>query len=189
MTKTRYFLGAIALSLALQSCTDDITKKDVDVEVDLGTFNLMGSDSEFTVRATFSGNPACAASETSLNALLAQADNFDDIDDALDSVDIDSIRYRITRNNTAVAATGSVQMTDPTTEELVEVASVSIPANALVSDWTEFPFVGNGEEVVEHYMDNLDDSFLYCAQGSPNSNELDMTLQLQMDLTVTVDIL
>ncbi len=187
--KTLFAISALSLMLVLQSCSDDLTKKDIDVEVTLDTFNLVGSSNGNTARATVSGNPACSASNTSINALLAQADNYDDIDDALDSLDINSIRYRITRNDTAVAATGSMQMTDASTGNLKTIASVAIPANQLVSDWTKFPFVENGADIIEHYLDNLDQSFMYCAQGSPNSNELDMTLQLQLDLTATVDIL
>ncbi len=182
-------IGALSLMFILQSCTDDLTKKDVDVEVDMGTFNLMGSANGLATLATVSGNPACAASKTSLNELLAQTDNFDDIDDALDSIDLNNVRYRITRNNTSVAATGSMQMTDASTGQLVTIASVNIPASQVVSNWTNFPFVGNGKVVIEHYLDNLDDDFMYCAEGTPNSNELDMTLQLQLDLTATVDIL
>lgn len=182
-------VSALALMLILQSCSDDLTEKDVGVEVDLGSFNLIGSSNELAMFAVVPGNPACAAASTSLKALLAQVDNFDEIDDALDSIDLNNIRYRITQNDTFVAATGSMQITDASTGELVTVASVDIPANTLVSNWTNLPFVGNGKAVVQHYLDHLDDNFMYCAEGSPNSNELDMTIQLQLDLTATIDLL
>ncbi len=188
LKKAIYSASILSLMLIMQSCSDDLTKKKIGVEVDLGSFDLIGSDSGFA-RATVSGNPACSASNTTLNELLAQADNYDDFDDRLDSIDIDNIRYRITRNNTAVVAEGSMQMTDASSGDLVSVASVSIPANQTLSEWTKFPFVGNGESVVEHYLDNRNESFMYCAEGSPNSNELDMTLELQLDLTVKVDLL
>jgi len=72
---------------------------------------------------------------------------------------------------------------------LTTVASIQIPANQVISDWTTLPFTDNGASVVQHYMDNLDSSFLYCAEGQPNQSELSLTMELQLDLTVTVDLL
>lgn len=184
-------ITTIAVCAALiQSCSSSLTEKDEDVTVTLDSFNLVGTSSGFVSgRAQITGNPACTAANTSLNALLAQVDNYDDFDNKLESLDINEVRYRITRNDTPTVVSGEFQMTDPTGGQLITVASVSIPANGLVTEWTTLPFVGNGESVAQHYMDNLDDSFLYCAEGSPNSSELSLTMELQLDLTVTIDVL
>lgn len=182
-------VAIIAIALVTISACDDLTEKSEDVTVTLDSFNLVGNNGNAFSRATVTGNPACTASMTSLNSLLAQTDNFDDIKDKLESLDINQIQYRITANRTPVEASGLMQMTSPDTGQLTPVASVSIPANGVVSDWTLFPFSENGASVVQHYMDNLDANFLYCAEGRPNSSELSMTIELRLNMTVTVDLL
>jgi len=91
------------------------------------------------ILATVTGNPACTASQTTLNSLLAQVDNFDDIDE--------------------------------------------------VPDFAPLPFTDGGQAVVQHYLSNRDASFLYCAQASAGAESLDMSVELQLSLTVTVDLL
>ena len=185
------WLGALLVgsSLVLQGC-DDLTQREEDVAITLDTFNLIGTDSgSIGARATVTGNPACTSSQINLNSLLAQVDNFDEIDEYLETLDVNAVRYRITQNSTPVEATGSMQMTDPATGNLVAIASVAVPANQTVDDWTALPFIGDGANILNHYLDNRDANFLYCAEGSPNSADLSMTIQLQLDLLVTVDLL
>jgi len=183
------FLGMSAV-LTLSACSD-LTERETDVTVELDTFNLIGTGEAngILARATVSGNPACTASQTSINTLLAQVDNFDDIDEFLDSLDLNAIRYRIPTNNTPVAASGVMQMTDPVTGGLVTVASVALAANETVPEWTNFPFAEGGAAIVNNYLDNRDSMFLYCMEGSPNSADLTMTFELELDMTVTVDLL
>lgn len=185
-------LAAACAIMAIQGC-EDLTTRDESVTIELDSFNLVGTGTAegaaFTTRAVVSGNPACTASQVSLNGLLAQVDNYDDIDEYLDTLDINSIRYRITANTTPVDASGVMQMTDNASGQLTTIASIDIPANQTVNEWTLFPFVEGGAAIVRHYMDNRDAQFLYCAQGSPDRADLSMTIDLQMDLTVTVDLL
>lgn len=185
------FIPLIPLSLALTVLAgcDSITERDVDVKVNLDTVNLVGTGTEGLQRATVTGNPACTASSTNLSSLLATADNYDDFDEYLEDVDINTVRYRVTQNSTPVDATGVFQMTDPATQQLTTVASIVIPANTSTDGFATFPFVDGGAAIVQHYMDNQNASFTYCAEGSPNSSELNMTIELQLDMNVTIDVL
>ncbi len=177
-----------SMSGILLGC-DSLTEREENVRIQLDSFNLIGTNNSPLARALVTGNPACTASMTSLNTLLVTVDNYDDIEEYLETLDINQVEYRISNNNTAVDAIGSMQMTDPATDQLTTVASINIPANTNVTDWTNLPFTDGGAAIVQHYMDDLNDSFLYCAEGSPNTSDLSMTLELRLDLTVTVDLL
>ena len=177
-----------SVSGSLIGC-DSLTEREENVRIQLDSFNLIGTNNSPFARAFVTGNPACTASMTSLNTLLTTVDNYDDIEEYLETLDINQVEYRISNNNTAVDTVGSMQMTDPATDQLTTVASISIPANTNVTDWANLPFTDGGAAIVQHYMDDLNDNFLYCAEGTPNSSDLSMTLELRLDLTVTVDLL
>jgi len=185
-------LITLASLFFLQAC-DDLTQREEDVTITLDTFDLVGTDGAplngVNTRARVSGNPGCTAEQTSLNSLLAQVDNFDDFDDFLETIDLRTLRYRVSNNNTPVATSASMEMTDPATNELVTIASVEIGANENFDDFRAFPFSDIGAATVTHFLDNLDASFLYCVEGTPNSSELQMSIDLELDLVVTVDIL
>lgn len=189
MNTFRWRLTPIAVILLLLQACDSITERDEDVTVNLDSFNLVGGQSQGLARATVTGNPACTAAPITLNSLLTSAENYDDFDEYLESIDINSVRYRITQNSTAVESNGTFQMTDPATGQLTTVASVSIPANTTSATYAPLPFVDNGRTILQHYMDNLDATFSYCAEGSPDTSELNMTMDLQLNMTVTIDIL
>jgi len=175
---------------ALTAGCESLTETEESVTITLDSFNLIGSsNTSVLTRATITGNPGCSAGNTSLNTLLANVDNFDDIDEFLDSLDINAVRYRINNNSTSSDITASFQMTDPASSELADVASVNIPANTNIDEWTNLPFVDGGAGIAQHYMDNRDSEFLYCAEGTPNSSDISLTMDLQLDLTVTVDLL
>ena len=175
-------------ALFLLGC-ENLTKRSESVTIQLDTFNLVGNGGTDMLRAVVTGNPACTAENTSLNSLLAQVDNYDDIVDYLDSLDINQVQYRITSNNTPADTVGSMQMSDPDTGQLQTIASINIPENSLVEEWTALPFEDGGAAIAQHYMDNLADEFLYCANGSPDESTLSMTLELRLQLTVTIDLL
>jgi len=196
MKDTRLYALPIALGLAVLTGCDNLTERDENVTITLDTFNLsgVGPDQKIELKdrvilATVTGNPACTASQTTLNSLLAQVDNFDDIDEFLDQINLNAIRYRIATNNTQADASASMTMTDPATNQLVTVAAVDVSANALVPDFAPLPFTDGGQAVVQHYLSNRDASFLYCAQASAGAESLDMSVELQLSLTVTVDLL
>lgn len=188
-------ITVIAISTAIILGCDSLTERDESVTISLDTFNLTGtgpsadSDADRVILATVTGNPACTASQTTLNSLLSQVDNFDDIDQYLDRINLNEIRYRIPVNNTSADATASMTMTDPSTNQLVTVASVTVPANSTVDEFIPFPFTDGGQAVVQHYLNNLDASFLYCAQAGAGGATLDMSVNLQLSLTVTIDLL
>lgn len=184
-------LAAIAACATLLQGCDNLTTRDEKVSINLDSFALQGplSQDDITFRALVSGgNPLCSG-PTTLNQLLLTVDNYNDIKDYLDSIDINTVRYKISNNTTPVAAVGEFRMTDPATEEIGNVASVAIPAETDVTDWTPFPFVEGGAAIAQHYMDNLDASFSYCARGTPGRDDLSMTIELQLGLTVKVDLL
>ena len=179
----------ILLSILTAGC-DSLTERNENVTVTLDSFNLVGSaNSAFQSRAVITGNPGCTASNVSLNGLLATTENFDEIDEFLESLDIRSVRYRISNNTTSSDITASFQMTDPTSNQLTNIAAVSIAANTNVDDWITLPFLDGGAAIAQHYMDNRASQFLYCAEGSPNSSDISLTMELQLDLNVTVDLL
>jgi hypothetical protein len=178
----------VFLSLLTAGC-DSLTEREENVTINLDSFNLVGSSSgALQARAIVTGNPGCTASNVSLNGLLATTENFDEIDEFLESLDIRSVRYRISNNTTGSDITASFQMTDPATNQLTNVAAVSIPADTNVNEWATLPFLEGGASVAEHYMDNRDSQFLYCVQGSPNSSDISLTMELQLDVNVTVDL-
>lgn len=180
----------IFISILATGC-DSLTEREENVTINLDSFNLVGSSSgAFQARAVVTGNPGCTASNASLNGLLATTDNFDEIDEFLESLDIRSVRYRISNNTTNSDITASFQMTDPSSSnQLANVAAVTIPANTNVDEWATLPFIDAGASVAEFYMDNRDSQFIYCIEGSPNSSNISLTMDLQLDVNVTVDLL
>lgn len=183
------FRGSLILSALLLIGCENLTKRSESVTIELDTFNLVGNGDSGMLRAVVTGNPACTAENTSLNSLLSQVSNYDDIVDYLETLDINQVQYRVTSNSTPEDTVGSMQMSDPNTGQLETIASINIPANGLVEDWTTLPFEDGGAAIAQHYMDNLGDEFLYCANGSPNAATLSMTLQLRLQLTVNIDLL
>ena len=188
--RNRFALSVlIVVSLLTVSGCDDLTERDETVTVTLDSFNLEGNGSNAFSRANFSGNPACTESPTSLNDLLDQANIDSDVREYLDTLRINQIQYRITRNSTSEPIIGTMQMTDSATEGLTTVARVDIPGNGIVADWTLFPFIDNGANIAQHYLSNLDAQFTYCAEGSPNYSDLSLTLELRFNMIVTVDLI
>ncbi len=182
--------GLIAAALLTVSGCSDLDERDENVTVTLDSFNLVGDGGDAFTRAVFSGNPACTESSTSLDSLLDRADIDSDVREYLNTLSINQIQYRITANSTPAPIVGSMQMTDPATGNLTTVATVNIPENGLVTEWTEFPFTDaeGGADIVQHYLSNLNDDFKYCAEGSPNSSDLSLTLELRLNMTVTVEL-
>ena len=179
---------AIATMVMLQGC-ESLTERTEDVTVTLDTFSLIGNGTNSTLRVSSPGNPSCSTAETSIREQLASADNFDDFDEFLESIEINSVRYRVTQNSTPVEINGSFSLTDPGTGELAIAAAVVIPSTATNAEFIDFPFVENGLSLLQHYVDNLDSRFSYCVQGTPDSSELNLQLELQLDMDVTIDIL
>jgi hypothetical protein len=159
-------------------CGDDdsLTSRTEEGTVSLGSFDLLGlagpgvQQQQLSVVIAASGNnPSCGT--TSLDALLSEDSSWNDLVSRITSVEI----------------TGSLQM-GPDMGSLADVGSVKIPAFATVTDWTALPFVEGGATIVQTYLDNRGSSFTYCAQGSPDVAQLSLTIEIQLDINVTVSI-
>ncbi len=158
-----------------------------DVDVTLGSFDLAGGTGQGALAAAGTGNPVCGA--TSLDLLLDGVSAWVDLNDVFDTIEIEQIRYRITNNTTSVPISGSLQMEDPNNPgSLTTVASVTIPTATNVS-WSELPFTSGGAAIVNHYLNNRSQSFQFCAEGSPDDASLAMTIEVQLNIDVTVSIL
>ncbi len=182
------FIACVSLGI-LSSCssTDDLTKRDIDINVVLDAFNLVGTGGIQSL-AVSGGNPSCSTDSVSINELLAQVDNMSEIEDFLDKMKISQVSYRITRNDTPVDITGALQMTDPNTNSIVDIASTTIPALTTVDAWTPLPFTSGGDEIVQHFLDQRSESFSYCAAGTPDDSQISLTIELRLDMVVTVDL-
>jgi hypothetical protein len=176
-------------------CGDDdsLTSRTEEGTVSLGSFDLLGlagpgvQQQQLSVVIAASGNnPSCGT--TSLDALLSEDSSWNDLVSRIERIGIDQVRYRITRNDTSVEITGSLQM-GPDMGSLADVGSVKIPAFATVTDWTALPFVEGGATIVQTYLDNRGSSFTYCAWGEPDVAALSLTIEIQLDINVTVSII
>lgn len=193
------FIAVLVPSLFIFGCsgTDDLLTTTENVDVTLDTFQLTYAPppespklvgAAITAAAIATGdNPSCGS--TSLNSLLSDNSSWNDIADRLKKVEIDQVRYRVTNNLTGVLIAGKLLLTDPVTNELTSVGEVNIEANANVPDWTPLPFVGNGRDIVNHYLSNRDVTFQYCAEGTPNAESLSLTIEIQLEVDATVKIL
>ena len=158
------------------------------VDVPIGSFDLSGASGQgsLSVHAALAGNPVCG--RVSMDDLLSDVSAWLELNGIFDNVDIEQIRYRITRNDSTAEITGILKMEDPFTHDYAPVGSVSIPEGA-TTDWATLPFVPGGSSILNHYLDNLGDSFNFCAEGSPDTNELSLTIEIELDVNVTVSIL
>lgn len=191
------FFAALVPSLFIFGCsgTDDLLTTTQNVDVTLDSFQLTSAPPEGSSQlgraaiaaATTGDNPSCGS--TSLDSLLADNSDWEDIVDRLKDVEIDQVRYKVSNNMTGVPITGKLSLTDPVTSELTTIGEVYIDANANVNEWTSLPFVGNGQNIVNHYLSNRGVTFEYCAEGSPNDESLSLTLEIQLGLEVVVKIL
>ena len=182
-------LGMALGGFALTGC-DSLTEIDEDVLVRLNSFQIEGTaEGAVQTRASLIGNPACTPEPITLNTLLAEADNFDKVDDFLETLDINGVRFRVNNNTTPVPVGVDVLLSDPVSGNLVPVASAELAAGQTVGEWVVMPFTENGQSIIQHYLDNLSAEFLYCGSAQPDSSQVSLGFDLQMDLTVTLDLL
>ncbi len=189
------FFTVLVPSMLITGCsgTDDLLTTTQDVDVTLDSFQLSYAPPAGSLElgkaaaATTGDNPSCGI--TSLNSLLADNPDWEDIADRIKKVEIDQVRYKIANNTTGVPVTGKLQLTDPVTDVLTTVGEINIDANTNVSEWTLLPFAGNGKNTINHYLSNRNLTFQYCAEGDPNDESLSLTLEIQLGLEATIDIL
>ena len=189
----QFIFVATAAMLLLQACgaTEDainnLTTHTEDVEVELDPITLTGTQVgrvAFAVRA-------CGGEQTSLNDLLALAGSWDpDWEDYLQDISIQEVAYQITDNTTPDDVSLSLQVTDPdsTTQELVPVASTTIAASTDVDVWTPFPFADGGAAIVQHYLNNRDAEFAFCAEADPDDPALSLTVWFRLNIEVEVGV-
>ena len=189
LAKGKIALLVMLVAFGLSAC-DKLTEHEEDVRVKLNSFQLIGTpEGSVQSRAALIGNPACTPSPITLNSLLVEADNYDKIDDYLETLDINAVRYRVNNNTTPSDVNASVSLTHPQSGELVTVASVPVTAGTIISEWTIMPFTDEGKQIMQHYMDNLNDEFMYCGESTPDTSQTSLGFDLQIDLTVTLDFL
>ena len=190
MFKRLTLLPICTVSALLVSACDSLTEIDEDVLVKLNSFQIVGTpEGALQTRASLIGNPACTPVPITLNTLLADSDNYDKIDDFLETLDINTVRFRVNNNTTPSPVAVEILLSDPVTGDLVPVATGELSASQTFGEWTTMPFTDNGEAVIQHYMDNLSDEFLYCGSVDPDNSQVSLGFDLQMDLTVTLDVL
>ena len=188
----KFYLSLVFILIPLLfifGCGDalnDLTTEDFNMDVDVGSFTLTDGGSELTLTA-LSGNPSCGTA--TLNSLLASVSDWNDYKDRLDDIEVQNVKYRIQSNTTNVNVSGSLQMTDPNTQQLADVGTASIAANTTVDNWTALPLASGGKAIVQHYIDNRNSTFSFCAEGSPDDATLSMTIQVRLGIKVTVDLL
>jgi hypothetical protein len=116
---------------AAEDAINDLTSTTQDVDVGLDPVTRSGTQAG---RAAFAALQACPAGEFSLDELLAEAGGWDpDWEDQLRDIRLREVAYRITDNTTPVDESLSLQVTDPTTQELSPVASATVPASTDVT--------------------------------------------------------
>jgi len=192
-------LSLILLSLAsllfVYGCgsnnDDDPFSRTEEVNVPLGSFDLTGGSGQqgsLSVHAALAGNPVCG--RVSMDDLLSDVSTWLDLSSIFDRIEIEQIRYHVITNNSTEDVTARLQMEDPSTSALADVASVSIPMGA-TPGWTTLPFAAGGSSILNHYLDkdNLGDSFDFCAAGSPDTSALSLTVEIELDVNVTVSVL
>ena len=152
----------VLLATLLHGCD----KKTEEVSLELEPLRLVGNgNSALFLRTTTPGNPSCVTIPTSIDELLENENLSQEVLDVLDTLSVDGVNYQITQNSTASDIIGSVKFSDPESSDLVDIAEVNIPAGTTITQWTPFPFVENGANVLQFYLDNRDNSFSYCAEG------------------------
>jgi len=181
--------GMVLGSFAVVGC-DELTEIDEDVLVRLNSFQIVGTAEGATqTRSSLIGNPACTPEPITLNTLLSEADNYDKVDDFLETLDINGVRFRVNNNTTPVPVGVDVLLSDPVSGNLVPVASAELAAGQTIGEWVVMPFTENGQSIIQHYLDNLSAEFLYCGSVEPDNSQVSLGFDLQMDLTVTLDLL
>ncbi|MCC6543749.1 MAG: hypothetical protein IT392_04505 [Nitrospirae bacterium] len=189
------FVTVLVPSLFIAGCGDDLTTRTENVDVTLDSFQLTytppAGASELAGAAvaasTSGGNPSCGT--VNLNGLLADNPDWQDIADRIKEVSISETRYRIISNSTPFTVTGRLQLTNNNTGLLTVVGEKEIAPLETINDWTELPFVNNGQNIVNHYLSHRDESFQYCVESTPNNENLNMTIEIQLGLKAKVKIL
>jgi len=180
------FAVAVAAFLFVYACDaieDEIeqaSEQDREVEVDLGNFILTGGSQIVLI------NPECG--QESLNDLLAYVSNWEDIAGHLRGINIKQALYRVPFNSTPAPIHASLQVSDPDTGVLETVGSADIEAGATVEDWTELPLTGDGEDIIGHYLEHRGETFVYCMEGSPDEDLIEMTIGVRLVVEVTVSL-
>ena len=188
----RFIFVATAAMLLLQACgaTEDainnLTTHTEDVDVELDPITLTGTQAG---RAAFAVLQTCPAGETSLNSLLAMAGSWDpDWEDYLQDISIQEVAYQITDNSTPDDVSLSLQVTDPDTGLLAPVAVTTILASTDVEGWTPFPFAEGGAAIVQHYLNDRDAAFAFCAEADPDDPDLSLTVWFRLNIEVEVGV-
>ncbi len=185
--KRLYFLilvafAAIPALFIYYGCSDSVDDIIKTIEIDLATVTL--SSPEFALAP---GNPDCGF--TSMDNLLDSVSDWEFLEDHLVDIDIKEILYMITSNTTPVSITGSLKLTDTAdTSTLADIGSANILTTAPLNTWTNLPFVEGGKATVQHYLDHRNETFQYCAEGSPDDDQLSITIKFRLKIDVTVDI-
>lgn len=189
------FITVLVPSLFIIGCGDNLTTTTKDVDITLDSFQLTHSSSAGSsglgrvakVAATSGVNPSCGSA--SLNELLADNSDWKDIADRIKGVTINKVRYRVISNSTPVSVRGQLKLTNHETDILTVVGEKEIAANDTIADWTELPFVDDGQNIVNHYLSNRDDTFTYCVESVPDDGSLSMTIEIQLGVKAKVKIL
>ena len=188
----RFIYVAAAAMLLLQACgaaedaINNLTTRTEDVDVELDPITLTGTQAG---RVAFAVLQTCPAEEISLNDLLAMAGSWDpDWEDYLEDIRIQDVAYQITGNTTPLDVSLSLRVTDPTTQTLAPVASATIPAWTDVDAWTPLPFAERGAAIVQHYLDDRDAAFAFCAEVDPNDPDISFTVWFRLNIEVEVGV-
>ena len=205
-----------AFSLALGAC-DAIEDKINSATAQTETFDLDITDDWVPMYAIEQGGykltAVCYAEAMTIDAVLSATDYADMWDDAkghVDSIEVNSLTYRINHNQSAEGGSLDIFLLDHVPSPIVppegvdidlddlefvlvdpdalsnddRIARIDIPAGADVDDWTDAEFLSGGESKLEDQLLNFNDPFAFCMRlGIPTHGVLDSVepdLELKM---------
>jgi len=164
-----------ALALAIMGCeaADDLATYHQEFELELDPADIN------------TGALVCAPLP-SLETLLSEFDEWNDIKDHVEEVELKSMDYRVTENSTPVDGQitfyggddeGSVS-TDPWGQ------TDTIEANTTYADYLPVDLTSLGRSEFQNYLNKRSISMVMCSDFSPDDDQIDLKVQLRLVVDV-----
>jgi len=122
-----------------------------------------------------------------LDTLLSQIEQWAEIRDRVDKIEVRSVYYQITENQTPADGVIRVQAADSIVDVLdaLDVLETQIiQAQTAYTEWTRTNFLGDGKAVLEGYLNAFDEDFALCGLFDPPSGDVNLTLRLQFNIDI-----